>query len=102
MITRSRARLQRASTPPSNKRKRIERTHKVARRDYIAPVIYEGEDMVRRGGTSGRRSSKRLNPDDPTQVTPVRLFPMAEEEIREGETVSRVSYQFLQAFRVVD
>ena len=102
MITRSRARLERASTHPSNNRKLIVRTPKVASKEYLAPVIYEGEDMVRRGGTSGRRSSKRLNPVVPSEVTPVRLFPMDEEEIREGETVSRVSYSFLQAFGVVE
>ena len=91
MITRSRARADRACILPSELHSRIMRTPKVALREHTAPVSYESENMGRRGGTSGRRTSSRKKPVDTSNVTPLRLFAMAEEENRDDETVSGVS-----------
>ena len=100
MITRSRARAERESTPTSKQAVGSVSEFKVGRREHIAPVDNECEDMGRRGGTSGRRTSNRLKPVDTSDVTPIQLFSMAEEVNREDEIVSRVSYHFLQTIKV--
>ena len=90
MITRFRAKAERECTTTSSKHNPTSRSRKEASSEHTAPHSLERADMGRRGGNSGR--STRSKPVDLSDVAPVQLFPMAEEDTTEDDIVSRVSF----------
>jgi hypothetical protein len=93
MITRSRTRAERESTTTPTKPIRIKRTQKVGQREHIE---YQRADMGRRGGSSSRGAYNRRKLVESSEVAPIRLFTMTEEENRGEGSHRRVSLGFLQ------